>query len=90
MKTTLDAYEIVLYPLATEKGVRAIEFENKLGFAVAPKATKPQIKAAVENLFKVKVAKVNTMRRLTGEKIAYVKLHPQHLASDISADLGLI
>ena len=36
---------------------------NKVVFKVAPKATKPEIKAAVEALFKVKVAAVNTLIR---------------------------
>ena len=35
-----DPYEIIRYPLSTEKSIRQIEFDNKLVFAVHPRATK--------------------------------------------------
>ena len=54
-----DPYQILKYPLSTEKSIRQIEFENKLVFVVDRKATKPAVKKAVEELFKVKVAAVN-------------------------------
>ncbi len=85
-----DAYEIIRYPLSTEKSIRQIEFDNKLVFAVHPRATKADVKKAVEKLFKVKVIKVNIQNSFKGDKRAYVKLSPAHLASDISAELGLI
>jgi len=85
-----DPYNILKYPLSTEKSIRQIEFDNKIGFVVDKKATKPQIKRAVEEMFKVKVIKVNTQNSFRGDKRAYVKLSPEHLASDISGDLGLI
>jgi large subunit ribosomal protein L23 len=85
-----DPYKIVKYPLSTEKSIRQIEFDNKLTFVVDKKATKPEIKKAVEELFKVKVLKINTQNSFKGEKRAYVKLSPESLASDVSADLGLI
>ncbi|MBR9682957.1 50S ribosomal protein L23 [Candidatus Woesearchaeota archaeon] len=86
----MDPYKIIKYPLSTEKSIRQIEFDNKLTFVVAREATKPQIKQAVEELFKVKVVKVNTHNSFKGEKRAHVKLSPESLASDVSADLGLI
>ncbi len=70
--------------------MRQIEFENKISFAVAEKATKPQIKKAVEELYKVKVLKVNTLNSFSGIKKAIVKLSPAHSAADLSADLGMI
>ena len=85
-----DPYEIVLYPLATEKSIRGIEFENKLSFAVHSRATKRDVKRAVEELFKVKVTKVNIQNSIEGKKRAIVQLSAEHLASDVSADLGLI
>jgi len=85
-----DPFKILKYPLSTEKSIRQIEFDNKIGFVVDRKATKPEIKRAVEEMFKVKVIKVNTQNSFQGEKRAYVKLSPEHLASDISGDLGLI
>lgn len=52
--------DLVRRPLITEKATRLLE-ENKYIFEVAPKATKPQIKDAIEALFEVKVVAVNTM-----------------------------
>lgn len=85
-----DPYVIIKAPLSTEKAIRQIEFENKLVFVVDSKATKTEVKKAIEELFKVKVATVNIHNSFQGEKRAYVKLRPEFLASDVSADLGLI
>ena len=90
MKTVFDPYRIIKYPLSTEKSIRQIEFDNKITFVVDKKATKPEIKRAVEELFKVKVVKVNTQNTFSGHKRAHIKLAPENLASDISAELGLI
>jgi large subunit ribosomal protein L23 len=54
-------YDIVLSPLVTEKSTRMSE-HSQVAFRVPLDATKPQIKAAVEKLFKVKVKAVNTLR----------------------------
>jgi ribosomal protein uL23 len=89
-KASFDPYEIIKYPLSTEKAIRQIEFENRLGFVVHSRATKSDVKRAVEELFKVKVVKVNVQNSITGKKKAYVKLSSADLASDVSADLGLI
>ncbi len=85
-----DAYEIIKYPLSTEKAIRQIEFDNKITFIVHPRATKADVKRAVEELFKVKIVKINIQNSFSGKKKATVKLSSAHLASDISADLGLI
>jgi len=53
--------DILIRPILTEKAVRLNEDYNKLVFEVHPKATKPEIKKAVEVLFGVKVKKVNTL-----------------------------
>ena len=52
-------YDIIVSPVVTEKATLASE-HNKVLFKVASKATKPQIKEAVEKLFDVKVKSVNT------------------------------
>ena len=52
-------YDIIVAPVVTEKATMASE-HNKVLFKVAAKATKPQIKEAVEKLFDVKVKSVNT------------------------------
>jgi len=64
----LDPYQIIKYPLSTEKSIRQIEFDNKLTFIVDKKAKKPEIKRAVEELFKVKVEKVNVLNNFKGQK----------------------
>jgi large subunit ribosomal protein L23 len=48
----------------TEKGTRLSESDNQYLFNVAPAANKIEIKRAVEEMFKVKVDKVNTLNRL--------------------------
>ena len=57
----LKYYDIILKPVVTEKSMNAMS-EKKYTFLVAPKATKSQIKDAVEKMFEgTKVARVNTM-----------------------------
>ena len=85
-----EPYTIIKYPLATEKAVRIMESENKLIFIVDRKATKEQIKEAVESIFKVKVLKINTMITRTGEKKAYVKLPIETPAADVATQLGVM
>ena len=59
--STLNHYDVILSPVITEKATRTSEY-NQVTFKVPLTATKPQIKAAVEALFKVKVMAVNTLR----------------------------
>jgi large subunit ribosomal protein L23 len=58
----LSHYDIIRSPAITEKSTAASE-QGKVVFNVARTATKPEIKAAVEALFKVKVTAVNTLVR---------------------------
>ncbi|MCT8974514.1 MULTISPECIES: 50S ribosomal protein L23 [Microbaculum] len=60
--TNLKHYDILVAPVITEKSTLASE-QNQVVFKVAPTATKPEIKAAVEALFSVKVKNVNTLVR---------------------------
>lgn len=53
--------DLIVKPIVTEKATLLLE-DNKYTFDVLPKATKPEIKAAIEMLFDVKVTKVNTAR----------------------------
>lgn len=81
---------IIKYPLSTEKSIRLMESENKIVLVVERKARKEDIKTAVEELFKVKVEKVNTMLSTKGKKKAYVKLSPDTPAIDVTTSLGLM
>lgn len=55
-------FDIILAPVITEKSTQGSE-HNQVTFRVPLSASKPEIKVAVENLFKVKVVAVNTLRR---------------------------
>ncbi len=85
----MDSYKVIVRPLVTEKAVSMIERENKLTFIVDKKATRADIKRAVEEMFEVKVEKVNVLLTMRGEKKAYVKLKPEYDASEIAARIGL-
>ena len=80
---------VLKYPLSTEKSVRLIGTENKIVFIVDNDATKKQIKEKFENLFKVKIIKVNTLID-KGRKKAYIKLAPENPATDVATQLGLM
>ncbi|MBS1050562.1 50S ribosomal protein L23 [Gluconobacter japonicus] len=92
-------YDVVRSPLITEKATLLSE-RNQVVFKVATTATKPQIKAAVEKLFNVKVTGVNTLvqkgktKRVKGRpgrrsdiKKAYVQL-AEGQSIDLTAKLG--
>ncbi len=83
-------YDVIIRPIVTEKTTRLLE-HNQVAFEVRKDATKPEIKAAVEALFGVKVEKVNTlivkgkrkgfrgrMGRRKDWKKAYVRLAEGH------------
>ena len=62
MSHNLTHYDVIVAPVITEKATLASEY-NRVTFRVHKDATKPQIKAAVEALFNVKVEGVNTLVR---------------------------
>jgi len=82
--------EAIKYPISTEKAVRLMQSENKLTLIVDLKAKKQDIKKACEELFQVKVVKVNTLITMEGEKKAYVKLAKETPAIDVATKLGLM
>jgi large subunit ribosomal protein L23 len=57
----MNAQQIVLGPLVTESSMTMRDEQNKYAFRVHPRATKPEIRKAVEELFEVKVVGVTTM-----------------------------
>jgi large subunit ribosomal protein L23 len=92
-------YQVLLAPVITEKATAASQY-NQVVFRVALDASKPQIKAAVEGLFGVRVAAVNTLvtkgktKRFRGRpgqradvKKAMVRLAPGH-SIDLSTGLA--
>ena len=59
----MNTYDIIRKPIITEQSMEAVE-AKKYVFEVAKSANKTEIKAAVEAIFGVKVAKVNTIRMM--------------------------
>ena len=74
-------YDIIIKPIITEKSAQLVE-NLQYTFEVDPKATKTEIKDAIEKIFKVKVVEIRTinvhrkakrMQRFEGFKPAYKK-----------------
>ncbi len=86
----MEAYDTIKYPLSTEKSIRLMEAENKLIFVVDNKATKNDVKKAIQEMFNVEVEDVNTFVSVEGEKRAYVKFSKKYPAIDIATQMGLI
>jgi large subunit ribosomal protein L23 len=90
-KVKLEAYQVILRPLISEKNVHKVERLNQYSFEINPKATKEDVRHAVETLFEVRVLKVCTQSRrgkhrryrfrmgeLKSWKKAIVTLHPDN------------
>ncbi|MCL2172935.1 MAG: 50S ribosomal protein L23 [Candidatus Bathyarchaeota archaeon] len=86
----MDNNEVISYPLMTESASLMVEKDNKLIFIVHLKAGKADIKKAVEELYEVKVKKVNLQVTYQGVKKAYVKLTEEFKASDVAIKLGIL
>lgn len=78
----MNARDVIIRPIVTEKSLYLQETENKVTFEVAKGTNKTQIRQAVEEIFNVKVVKVNVSNtaakqkrvgRYTGEVGAYRK-----------------
>jgi len=65
-----DIYRVIKGPMITEKSTIQREGQNKYSFVVDRKANKAEIKEAVEKIFNVKVADVNTMN-IMGKVVRY-------------------
>lgn len=86
----MEPYEVIHYPLMTESASIMVEKENKLVFIVSLKASKADVRKAVEELYEVKVKTVNTQITPQGEKKAFVMLQPEFKAADIAIKLGIL
>jgi large subunit ribosomal protein L23 len=84
----MDPYKILFFPFVSEKSSQLIEENNSLEFVVRRGASKKLIKHAAEQLFEVKVDRVNT--RITKEgKRAIIKLNPDYKTEDIATRIGI-
>ncbi|MBN2881661.1 50S ribosomal protein L23 [Candidatus Woesearchaeota archaeon] len=81
---------VILFPLSTEKSMRLIESENKLVFVVDRRASRQQIKSALESLYNLKIKKINVLINREGKKQAFVKLSDDSSALDVATDLGIM
>ncbi len=64
----MELFNILQRPVMTEKSTISQEMQNKYTLQVSSKATKRQIKKAVELAFKVKVVRVNTLNTKSKQK----------------------
>jgi large subunit ribosomal protein L23 len=81
---------VILYPVATEKALSAIERENTLTIVVSRDATKPDVKKEVEAQYSEKVANVTTTITADGRKKARVKFLKKGAAADVAAKLKIL
>ncbi len=89
-----DLADLVRRPIVTEKATILME-QNKYTFEVIPKATKPEIKAAIENLFNVKVVQVNTLlpprkKRRVGRFVGYKPQYKRAIVTVAASDVEKI
>lgn len=86
----MDAYKIIVAPIASETAMKKVEDGNILVFQVDLKSNKNQIKSAVKELYDVDIEYVNTLVRPNGTKKAYIRLTADHDALDIANRIGYI
>jgi large subunit ribosomal protein L23 len=73
-----------------EKATGMREKENKLTFIVNKKATKKDVKVAIESLYKVKVIKIDSVNTHDGRKKVHVKLDAKFSAEEIASHFGVL
>jgi large subunit ribosomal protein L23 len=79
-----------MYPIATEKAINMIERNNVVTFMVDTRSNKTQIRKEFEDMFKVKVDKVNVEIEPRNRKRAYIRIRKEFKASDIALKLKLV
>lgn len=86
---SVDPYRIIKHPLITEQTVAIMDKDNALVFMVDRKASKKEIKQAIEELYEVELLSVNTLILPDGRKKAYVKLREEYLADEVATKIGV-
>ncbi len=81
---------VLMYPIATEKAINMIERNNVVTFMVDTRSNKTQIRKEFEDMFKVKVDKVNVEIEPRNRKRAYIRIRKEFKASDIALKLKLV
>ncbi len=86
----MDCHAILKFPLNTEAAMRQVEHFNTVVFVCDVRATKPQIKAALKELYDVDSIHVNTLIRPDGQKKAFIRLAPEVDAMDVAGKIGFV
>ncbi len=81
-------HRILLHAYVTEKSMDEMERQNKLEFKVDHRATRAEVKRAVEEIYQCKVAKVN-VKIVKAGKIATVRFKKEFSAEDIGSRAGV-
>lgn len=81
---------VIISPIITEKVTDLIDSENTMVLEVDIRATKTQIRKAIEELYDIEVLKVRTMITCRGEKKAVVKFAGTDTANELATRLGLL
>ena len=84
----MDPHQVLLHPVVTEKTMSMMDQHNALEFLVRRTASKPEIKAAVQQLFSCKVDSVNTRITKDGKR-AVVVFNEATSAEDIGMRIGV-
>lgn len=63
MSLNKNPHDVIIRPIVTEKSMGQIDANGQYTFEVQPGASKPEIKQAIEFIFDVKVASINTLNR---------------------------
>ena len=63
MSLNKSAHDVIIRPIVSEKSYNLIDTNGQYTFEVEPTATKTEIKLAIEQVFNVRVDKVNTLNR---------------------------
>tara|TARA_B110000503_G_scaffold133996_1_gene212352 strand:+ start:391 stop:669 length:279 start_codon:yes stop_codon:yes gene_type:complete len=87
---TFDKYAVVKHPLSSESAIKTIEDDNTLVFIVHKKANKRMIKVSCQQLYNIKIKKINTLITPKGEKKAYVALSSDQDALDVANRIGIM
>ena len=85
----MDPYSVIVKPHVTEKTMNLIDQNNELTFVVNRESNKASIKNAFEQLYDVKVLRVNTHINSKGIKVAYIRLTEDEEAEDIAVKMGV-
>ena len=86
----VEPWQILQYPLLTEKALARVETENKLVFVVRRNANKRQIRWAAEHALGVKVQAITTTIDQKGRKKAMIRLTKDFPAMDVAMRFGML